>query len=222
LEIEPQNAIAYFHRGSAYYLSGKNNQAIEDLTEAIRLDPANADAYNNRGGAYRNIGEYNRAIADYTEGLRLAPNDAIIKNNLADVRNRQARAQITSSLNITSMKVGNWSTESNGWITRPGERLTSAEIRYLMPDITVDSLTSGEMTFFVKIIDPWGGIFRNQETSPAGYTYSYTVQVSRKNNQNIDLLGWGKSDESIYFAGEWTVEVWYNGVCLRSEKVRIN
>jgi hypothetical protein len=125
------------------------------------------------------------------------------------------------AINVTKLEVGN-SMYSGNWITKPGESLTSAEMRYLKPVITVDSLTSGEITFFVKIINPQGGVFRNQKISPADYSYSFPVQVSRKNNQTIDLWNWGNSDESIYSAGEWTVEVWYNDVCLRSEKVRIN
>jgi formylglycine-generating enzyme required for sulfatase activity len=105
LEIDRNNAIAWFHRGSAYYLKGDNSRGIEDLTEAIRLNSTNADAYNNRGGAYRNKGDYNRAIADYTEGLKLAPNDDVIKNNLADARNRQARAAAPPPVRQTSNMV---------------------------------------------------------------------------------------------------------------------
>jgi hypothetical protein len=124
------------------------------------------------------------------------------------------------AVNVTKLEVGN--SNSSNWITKPGERLNSAAIRYLHPTIIVDSLTDGEIAFFVKIINPMGEVDRNQETSPAGYSYSHTVQISQTNNQDIALLGWGQSDRSLYSAGEWTVEVWYNDVCLRSEKVRIN
>jgi hypothetical protein len=63
--------------------------------------------------------------------------------------------------------------------------------------------------------------------SPNGYTYSSKVQVYGKDNpggtpDSVDLGGWGNNDSSHFEAGEWTVEVWYNGFCLCFETVRIN
>jgi hypothetical protein len=143
-----------------------------------------------------------------------------LSSDYRNLSNDYIRSKGIWAINVTKLEVGNWG--NSNWITKPGERLTSTRIRYLNPVITVDSLTSGEMMFFVKIINPWGEVDRNPETSPVGYTYSSTVYVSRKNNQNIYLIGWGNGDKSTYSAGEWTVEVWYGGVCLRSEKIRIN
>ena len=120
---------------------------------------------------------------------------------------------------VTKLEAGN-ADRNNKWITKPGERLNASAIRFLNPVITVDSLISGEITFFIKIINPSGTLLRNTSTSPPGYTNSSTHQVNRANNQPITLSGWG-ADESTYSAGEWTVEVWYNDVCLRSEKVRL-
>jgi hypothetical protein len=94
-------------------------------------------------------------------------------------------------------------------------------MRFFNPVITVDSLTRGEITFYIKIFNQWGGLVRNQETSPEGYTKSKTTQISQGKNQAIDLDGWGSAEGGFYSAGEWTAEVWYNGVCLRSEKVTI-
>jgi hypothetical protein len=86
----------------------------------------------------------------------------------------------------------------------------------------VDSLIDREITFFIKIIFPSGAVMRDTEKSPEGYTFSKTRRVWRDKNITIDLDGWGNADIINFYAGEWTVEVWYEDVCLRSEKVRIN
>jgi hypothetical protein len=78
------------------------------------------------------------------------------------------------------------------------------------------------MTFYVKILRPNGSLMNNTSTSPNGYTNSSKANVTSGNNQKLSLSGWGNNDSSAFEAGEWTVEVWWEGVCLKSEKVRIN
>jgi molecular chaperone GrpE (heat shock protein) len=132
-----------------------------------------------------------------------------------------AKSKTLWAIKVTKLEVGNCD-QYNKWITKPGEKLTSAAMRFFNPVITVDSLIRGEITFFIKIISPSGVLRRNEKTSPEGYSTSKTTQVSQGKNQYIDLDGWGNAERGTYSAGEWTVEVWYNEVCLRSEKVRIN
>jgi hypothetical protein len=124
------------------------------------------------------------------------------------------------SVNVTALKVGNWG--DGRWLTQAGDTLYSSQMRYLESVITYKAPFDGEATFYIKILDPYGDLKRNADTSPAGYTYSDTMRINRGNNQTLDLGGWGNPGSSVYQAGEWTVEVWYNDVCLRSEKVRIN
>lgn len=90
IRLEPQNAVAYFNRGTAYLHLGiedlaseKFEHAIEafieviaDYDEAIRLDPEYADAYGSRGAAYVYLEKYERAIEDYTEAIRIKPRAA--------------------------------------------------------------------------------------------------------------------------------------------------
>jgi tetratricopeptide (TPR) repeat protein len=59
------------------------DQAIAEVTEAIRLDPGNIEAYLFRGWVYTNrafsresAADYDRAIADYNEILRIDPDNA--------------------------------------------------------------------------------------------------------------------------------------------------
>ena len=87
IRLEPQNAVAYFNRGTAYLYLGladleseKLEHALEAFVEvlanydqAIRLDPEYADAYGSRGAAYVYLEKYELAIQDYTEAIRIEP-----------------------------------------------------------------------------------------------------------------------------------------------------
>jgi hypothetical protein len=123
-------------------------------------------------------------------------------------------------INVTRIKVGNWGNGS--WLTRPGEALYAAQMRYFNPVITYNAVLDGEITFYIKIIQPDGTLHRNPSVSPVGYSFSTTARINRGSNQTLDLSGWGNSSSSSYWAGTWTVEVWFNNGCLRSEKVTIN
>jgi tetratricopeptide (TPR) repeat protein len=81
IELNPQEASAYYNRGNAYYYLGQYQRAIEDYNEAIRLKPNYANAYINRGNVYDKLGQYQRAIEDYNEAIRLKPDDADAYNN---------------------------------------------------------------------------------------------------------------------------------------------
>jgi tetratricopeptide (TPR) repeat protein len=60
-------------RGHLHSQRGEYDQAIQDLSQAIRLDPQSAFPYVNRGVAYDETGKHDLAIADLTEAIRLDP-----------------------------------------------------------------------------------------------------------------------------------------------------
>jgi uncharacterized Zn finger protein (UPF0148 family) len=124
-------------------------------------------------------------------------------------------------INITSIKARNQNNSSQ-WITEPSETLYSSQMRYLMPEITYNSIVNEEIIFYIKIIQPNGNLSYNPNISPNGYTYKSTVRVNRGVNQTLSLGGWGNDSSSSYRTGEWTVEVWYKNVCFISEKVLIH
>jgi tetratricopeptide (TPR) repeat protein len=82
IELDPNDATAYFHRGFAYYERGDYEEAIADFTKAIELkhDPLSWP-YFNRGNAYYKLGDYEQAIADFTTTTKLAPEEAKPYNN---------------------------------------------------------------------------------------------------------------------------------------------
>jgi len=99
IQLNPRLAMGYFVRGR---LQSDNDRAIADYNQVIRIDPKYADAYTNRAFTYDKKGDYNRAIADYNEALRINPNHNIAKNNLADIRQRQAVAEKYQGVVLTS------------------------------------------------------------------------------------------------------------------------
>jgi tetratricopeptide (TPR) repeat protein len=55
---------------------GKYDQAIADLTSAIRLTPDDAQLYKYRSVDYEKIDQWRKAVADTTIAIRLAPTNA--------------------------------------------------------------------------------------------------------------------------------------------------
>ena len=79
IRLDPQCAVAYSSRGFAALHIGRNEEALRDYNEAIRLAPEAGDLYNslyNRGGVYSDLGQYQLAIQDYNEAIRLYPGQA--------------------------------------------------------------------------------------------------------------------------------------------------
>ncbi|MBD2437997.1 tetratricopeptide repeat protein [Nostoc sp. FACHB-110] len=71
LAINPQNSLAYNHRGDAFYRLGEYKKAEADSSQAIALNPQDANAYYDRGFALFGLGKYQDAIADYTKAITL-------------------------------------------------------------------------------------------------------------------------------------------------------
>ncbi|HIK10522.1 MAG TPA: tetratricopeptide repeat protein [Oscillatoriaceae cyanobacterium M33_DOE_052] len=76
IELNPNNAEAYYKRANALYDLGDYQDAVEDYTVAIRINPSYVNSYFNRGLTYYEMGKYREAIADYTMTIKLNPKDA--------------------------------------------------------------------------------------------------------------------------------------------------
>lgn len=79
----PDDALAYFNRGNAYYNLEDLDAAIDDYRTAIKLNSEFADAYAQRGYALYGNGNLNAAASDFREYTKLVPDDPIGHNNLA-------------------------------------------------------------------------------------------------------------------------------------------
>lgn len=74
-------AICYSNRGRAYFRKDQPDEAIANLSEAIRIDPKYSSAYFHRARAYTAKDDHRRAIADYDQAIKLNPKNAAGYNN---------------------------------------------------------------------------------------------------------------------------------------------
>ena len=81
IKLNPTDALAYSHRGAAYYRIKQKSQSIEDYTSAIALDPSLSIAYYRRGFMHYVTKDYLSAIADYNKAIELNPTDALAYSN---------------------------------------------------------------------------------------------------------------------------------------------
>lgn len=82
VELNPNNALAYYGRGTAYNGLKQYEQSIPEFNKAIKLNPKHSMTYNNRGVAYMDgLKQYERAIQDYNKAIELDPNNFIAYGN---------------------------------------------------------------------------------------------------------------------------------------------
>ena len=81
IELNPQNAIAYRNRGTAYANLKEYSRASNDFSKVIELEPNNYAAYIGRGASYIYLQKYNSAIKDLTRAIEINPNDSLAYYN---------------------------------------------------------------------------------------------------------------------------------------------
>jgi tetratricopeptide (TPR) repeat protein len=75
LEKEPNNARAFFLRGTAYSLTGQYEKAIQDLDRALELVPDNPLAHKMRGDILGITGDHVKAVKDLSLSIAGNPRD---------------------------------------------------------------------------------------------------------------------------------------------------
>ncbi len=101
---------------AVYFLShGKNDKALEDLNEAVRLDPASASRLRVRARVWFEKGDFDRTLSDLNAAIRLEPTDAEAQQGRAwilatcpdpRIRNgEQAVVAATRACELTDWKV---------------------------------------------------------------------------------------------------------------------
>ena len=105
IQLNPNNADAYFNRGLLRYEQKNYKSAEADYTQAIRINPQDALAYTNRGLIRYEQKNYKSAEADYTQAIKINPNDADVYFNRGllrrDLKNYPAaEADFTQTIRI--------------------------------------------------------------------------------------------------------------------------
>ena len=83
IEIDPENADAWYFKGKALCELSKYNEAIQAYDRAVRVDPSYAIAWYDKGQILYEQGEYDEAIKAYDEVIRLNP-EVIIRRDPND------------------------------------------------------------------------------------------------------------------------------------------
>jgi tetratricopeptide (TPR) repeat protein len=73
-------AIAYQQRAYSYANDQRFQDALNDLSEAIKINPRDARAYEQRGAIEMKINDYDKALADFGEAIKANPGE--IRNHL--------------------------------------------------------------------------------------------------------------------------------------------
>jgi tetratricopeptide (TPR) repeat protein len=73
LQLQPGTAVTYYDLGTLCIETGRTDEAIEALKEAVRLDPNFANAYTNLGASYKLLGRNEEAIEALKEAVRSNP-----------------------------------------------------------------------------------------------------------------------------------------------------
>src|SRR2546430_2422072 len=74
IELEPDNADAYFKRGLLFEAENDADSAILDFSKAISLDPKDSRAYKSRGLNYSDKEQFALAVDDLSKLIQLEPN----------------------------------------------------------------------------------------------------------------------------------------------------
>ena len=96
LKIAPQRADLHAALGESYFMSGKEEKAIEEFKSLVALDPS-ARSYAFLGLSYRHLGRFDEAKKYFEAGLKQDPHNASCLYNMGYIEERQgnhARAEV--------------------------------------------------------------------------------------------------------------------------------
>lgn len=121
---------------------------------------------------------------------------------------------------IHSIEFGNY--DYYGYtLTGYGCPLYSSEMRYLKPRIIYYATGTKKVIFQYKIFYPDGTLNYNSDYSEefTGVSHHVTLYAGKKNR--VELGSWGNSKESTYQPGTYSIEIWYNGRCVKKQSFEI-
>ena len=125
--------LSHDGRGIAQSEHGNLDEALADLTEAIRLAPRQASLWNNRGHVWDLKGEYENAVRDYSEAIRLMPSYATAYANrgLARLAADQCDAAVADCTEAIRLDPGS----EQGYVARANARFQRGDYERTVADI---------------------------------------------------------------------------------------
>ena len=107
IDLNPNDASAYYNRGLAYDNLDKDDLAIADYEKAIELNPKYGDAFNNLAKTYGRRGYYKQAILFYDRVIELNPKDADAYYNRGKAYERLGDSRFANQDLKIAAKLGN-------------------------------------------------------------------------------------------------------------------
>lgn len=74
-------AIIYNNRGAALAAEGKNEEALDDFNNVLKLKPRYPNGHQNRGITLQKLNKYEEAIIDFSEEIKINPKNMAAYNN---------------------------------------------------------------------------------------------------------------------------------------------
>jgi Tfp pilus assembly protein PilF len=81
--IHEEQGQWYNNMGTALFMLGQREKALENFEKAVTLAPANALFWTNLGGVYGTMGNYEKAVEVFKRGLNVIPESMQLRINLA-------------------------------------------------------------------------------------------------------------------------------------------
>ena len=135
IDIDPDHALAYMSRGSAFFRSDRLEEAIADFDRAIELKPDLARSYHLRGLAKERQGNDGEAIADFQKAIELDPEYGAAYYSRATLHTKMGNEDLAVEdikivEHLTNKNVGSFANENNVWRSQHLrlESLTASEM----------------------------------------------------------------------------------------------
>lgn len=192
-----------------YNKSEELNYSIENFLSDVSDEIQNIDI--------NNITDYPTVIGKFELAIKMNPSDSLF-----NLYNKVLEE--TGYIRIRNVEFCN---KNDSIIDDYGAELFSHRMRYLGARINYDGIRpvadmdySHDMEFKIKVFTP-SGVLKQGESSPKGYSFVDSCNVTLLEDNFIVLLGWGNAEESTYERGIYRYEIWYKEKKIYSTKVQI-
>ena len=139
----PNKGRPHNNLGQVFLDQGRDQEAVAQFTEALRIDPDHLESHNNLGNILVRQGKYQEAVDHFTEALRVDPNHPAAHHNLGNAlfgqgKYQEAIAQFTEALRINPNYAATRYNLGSAYV-KIGDRVSALEeykiLRTMNPDM---------------------------------------------------------------------------------------
>lgn len=193
LELESAAGTNHLARGLVYCRSQKWEEAISELSEAIRSNPSDALAYEWRGSAFFAKGNMDKAIEDFSRVIELNPASAIAYLNRANAY--RALNNLSDALQDINECLRLSPTNELAYKCRASIYRATGKFEKAISDCTtVLGLNPGEVTAYIVR----GYCYRMMgQPGKAIADYSEAIRLSPNNPEALNEMAWVRATSPV-------------------------